>query len=417
MNSALLPRSDRAQDELDVTATDSRVLIIDDDEIHTHLCKRYLRAEPEHKYSIVSVTTIKEAIATVHVDKFNCIIVDYGLPDGNGTEAIRQLKETLGEKMPRTIVLTAERGGQPAIEALRQGVGDYMTKDKMTSAALCRCVANAVEKNNLEMLNIARVKELEQTNALLTKRNEEIKRFYHTVSHEVKTPLTAIQEFVSIVHDGIAGELLEEQKTILEYALEGCDQIKLQFNELLELSRFETGKMQVSLQAESIYNVLDHCVVPATPKAHDKNIDLIIDDAQDLPLVLMQSNRIIQVLSNLIGNALKFTPPNGSVWVHASLVNDGAAVRISVKDTGCGIPAQHMKKVFDRLYQVTPASDRENESGMGLGLSIAAQIVELHGGTINLESTIGNGSEFSFELATADAEEQQPKLPAGLSID
>lgn len=395
---AVEPIASSTEDE--VASAESRILVVDDDDVYLHLCKRYLRSDTTTNHSLVSATSIQEALLAATNDSFDCVIVDYCLPDGNGTDAIVQLAESLGENMPCTIVLTGQASEQVAIKAVRSGASDFLTKGNLTKSALCRAVNNAIEKNRLRMLDLSRVKDLEIANGLLLKRNAEIQRFYHTVSHEVKTPLTAIQEFVSIVHDGLAGEVGEQQKTILNYALQSCDQIKSQFNELLELSRFETGKMQVTLEPSSLYQVFDHCIVSARPSAAAKEIELAIELEPNFPMVMMQSNRIIQVLSNLIGNAIKFTPVRGKVTVTACVINNGDNIRLSVKDNGCGIPAKDVNHVFERLYQVTPASDRENESGMGLGLSIAAQIIKLHGNWINIESTLGEGSEFSFELST-----------------
>ena len=379
----------------------SRILLVDDDEVFLHLCKRYLRSDPTANHIIVSANTIGEALLAFQFDTFDCVIVDYCLPDGNGAEAIDRLTKTAAGKMPCTIVLTGQSGEQAAIDAVRSGANDFLTKGNLTKAGLCRAVNNAIEKNQLRNLHLSRLKDLEVANSLLRRRNDEIQRFYHTVSHEVKTPLTAIQEFVSIVFDGLAGEVSEEQKTILNYALQSCDQIKSQFDELLELSRFETGKMQVNLQPASIYEVLDHCVVPATPAAVAKNISLLIVDEPDLPMVSMQSDRIIQVVSNFIGNAIKFTPENGEVTVRVGLTASGDKLRVSVKDNGCGIPVKDIKHIFDRLYQVNPNINHDSKSGMGLGLSIASQIVELHGSRIEVKSKSGEGSEFSFTLNSA----------------
>ncbi|MFK7994718.1 MAG: ATP-binding protein [Granulosicoccus sp.] len=389
-------------DEPELSLSSARILIIDDDEIHLHLCKRYLRADPTTKHTIVSTTNIQEALLAAMIDSFDCVIVDYHLPDGNGTDAIIELTETLGRQMPCSIILTGQASEEIAIMAMRSGASDFLTKGNLTQSALCRAVNNAIEKNHLQNLHLRRLEELEAANSLLVARNEEIQRFYHTMSHEVKTPLTAIQEFVSIVHDGLAGEVVEQQKTILNYALQSCDQLKSQFNELLELSRFETGKMQLTLEPSCIYQVFDHCIVAAMPSATAKQIELTIVDEPDFPLVMMQSSRIIQVLSNLIGNALKFTPAQGKVTVTSRLLHEEGRIRLSVKDNGCGIPAADVKHVFERLYQVTPTGNRETDSGMGLGLSIAAQIIKLHGSWIDVESTLGKGSEFSFELSTCE---------------
>lgn len=384
----------------------TRILLIDDDEAYCFLCKRYLRADDSFQHTVISAGTMNEALAICAVDTFDCIVIDYRLPDMMGTEVIKLLREKLGDAMPLTIVFTADGGEEAAIEAVRSGANDFLAKRNVTQQSLCRAVKNTIEKGMLRKSLTSRVKQLEAANQLLIKRNDEIKRFYHTVSHEVKTPLTAIQEFVAIVADGLAGPIEEEQKTILSYALESCDQISTHFNDLLELSRFETGKMTIDLTPCSIQHVFDHCIVAATPAAVAKDITLQVNDQHLLPPIMMQSNRIIQVLSNLINNAIKFTEPGGSVTVGSELTDDGSQLRLSVRDTGCGIPEADTGKVFERLFQVNPANDQQNGHGMGLGLSIASEIVNLHGGSLEVESELGVGSVFSFYLQTAKDEEQ-----------
>ena len=389
-----------AMPDLNQVSGSAKILLLDDDEIFLHLCKNYLKKSDVLNFDLIIVNTLKRARLALEMDSFDCVVVDYSLPDGNGVELINELAEDVGDAMPGTIVLTGDSGGAAAIDAVKAGASDYLQKADMTKSSLCRAVSNAIQKSQLRMMHFSRVKELEVSNDTLKRRNEEIQRFYHTVSHEVKTPLTAIQEFVSIVNDGLAGEVSEEQKTILNYALESCDQIKIQFDELLEMSRFETGKMQVTLEPSNLSEVFNHCIIAATPSALAKNITLRLANDDFLPPVMMHPSRIIQVVSNLVGNAIKFTPEGGQVIVDAELVDLGDRVRLSVADSGCGIPAKDCEQIFERLYQVTPGSDLENESGMGLGLSISSQIIELHGGHIDVNSTLGEGSEFSFHLNT-----------------
>ncbi|NND91930.1 MAG: hybrid sensor histidine kinase/response regulator [Granulosicoccus sp.] len=377
----------------------SRVLLIDDDEAYTFLCKRHLRADESFEYTVSSASTVNQALTICRNELFDCIVIDYRLPDRTGTEVINLLREQLEDAMPPTIVLTADGGEEAAIEAVRSGASDFLAKRNVTRESLCRVVRNAVEKGMLRQSLTCRVHELEAANDLLVKRNDEIQRFYHTVSHEVKTPLTAIQEFVSIVFDGLAGPVQDEQKTILNYALESCSQICSHFDDLLELSRFETGKMTVDMTPSSIHAVFDHCIVASTPAAIAKGISLKSDNPARMPLVMMQSNRIMQVISNLINNAIKFTDAGGAVTLECNVIEEGCRLRLCVRDTGCGIPAGDTSKVFERLFQVTQGSDQQDSGGMGLGLSIASEIVSLHGSTIELDSELGVGSAFSFTLA------------------
>lgn len=381
----------------------TRILLIEDDSAYVFLCRRYLQQDEHFDHVVKAVATVKDALDCCAKEDFDCILIDYRLPDRMGTDVIRELRRCQAQPLTATIVLSADGGEEAATAAVRAGANDFLAKRNVTQQSLCRAIKNAVEKNRLQTSLSNRVRELEAANDQLRRRSEEIRRFYHTVSHEVKTPLTAIQEFVAIVHDGVAGDVSDEQKTILQYALESCGQISSHFNELLELSLFETGKMKAELAPGDLYKVLNHCVVATTPAAAAKGIDLHIENSADFPPVLMQSNRIIQVLSNLIRNAIKFTEAGGRVTVACQLMKESNRLRLSVRDTGCGIPPSHIKKVFERLYQVRPATDRGNDPGMGLGLSIASEIVSLHGSRIELASEVGAGSEFSFSLAFAEA--------------
>lgn len=383
-----------------ICANAIHVLIVDCDAERAQRCWHCLTNDKRLHHGVAAVASIDEAITICQSGQIDCLVLHCLSIANDGIKFIEKLRTDLGTKTPPLILHTVDDNEDAVYKAICSGACDVVSIQDNTPSALCRAVSNAVEKGLLERSLTSRVNELERANGLLIKRNTEIQRFYHTVSHEVKTPLTAIREFVSIVHDGLAGELQEEQRTILNYALESCDQITSQFNDLLELSRFETGKMSVELSPQSIYNVFDHCIVAATPSAIAKRISLTIESPSDLPPVLMESNRIIQVLSNLISNAIKFTGVGGKVVVSCDPLIDEGKLRLSVRDTGCGIPESDVKHVFERLYQVTPASNVEGETGMGLGLCIASEIVNLHGSCIAVDSEPGVGSVFSFELKT-----------------
>ncbi|MBX2881718.1 MAG: hybrid sensor histidine kinase/response regulator [Granulosicoccus sp.] len=378
-----------------------RLLLIDDDPSFVHLCKRYLKSDEQFNLTVVSAASCGEALAFCNVDCFDCIVVDYHLPDGLGTDLLANLCRLLADRMPPAVVLTSAVDRDAPVKAMRNGACDFIYKSEFNRSSFRRTVKNAVRIGQLQRDNRNRLTELEAANDQLRSRSEEIQRFYQTVSHEVKTPLTAIREFVSIVHDGLAGEVLDEQKRLLRYALQGCDQIKNHFNDLLELSRFETGKINLHLAPDNIYEVFDHCLASASPLAIAKGIQLEIVDQPDLPLIMMQRDRVVQVLSNLINNAIKFTEPGGSVIVSADLSSDGSHLQLCVRDTGCGISPADVEHVFDRLFQVEVSENQVSESGLGLGLSIASEIVSLHGGKLVVNSREGQGSEFYFELCVA----------------
>jgi PAS domain S-box-containing protein len=237
-----------------------------------------------------------------------------------------------------------------------------------------------------------------EVNEHLRQKHEELQSFYHTVSHELKTPLTSAREFVSLVLEGLVGPLSETQKEYLVIAQESCDQMRNCINDMLDTTRLDTGKMHLELKLGSVSSLLQKEVTMFTQVAEQKGIHLTGEVQPALPDVLMDHGRIEQVITNLLNNAMKFTPKGGRITVGAATLSGGAGfIEVEVRDTGCGIPPEHLGHIFDRLYQVQSGSGA-NSRGLGLGLHICRELVRLHGGEIRVESEPGKGSAFFFTL-------------------
>ncbi len=245
--------------------------------------------------------------------------------------------------------------------------------------------------------------QLEQTNHDLTKRNDEIQYFYHTLSHELKTPLTSAREFVSIVIDGLAGELNSTQLNYLRIAKQSCTELAVYINDLLDATRLDTGKLHIELKAVSLAAIIHRAITIMEPVAAGKKIRLSEELDTQVKDVMVDESRIMQILTNLVNNALKFTFEGGKVIVKLGEdPKSSECVQISVTDTGCGIPKDQIDSLFHRFYQIKKG-DATPEKGVGLGLYLCREMVLLHGGSIWVESTLGVGSTFSFTI---------PKQPA-----
>lgn len=239
-------------------------------------------------------------------------------------------------------------------------------------------------------------KSLEESNTVLVRQNQEIQNFYHTVSHELKTPLTATREFVSIVLDGLAGPVNDTQREYLNIAKESCNRLGVCINDLMDATRLETGKLTLDIKARSLDTLVHESVTVMGPVAARKQISLRGETQPDLPAFSFDKNRLIQVLGNLVNNALKFTPEGGTVTITAGDAREEPGYfKICVQDTGPGIPAADLENIFERLYQVdTP--QQSSQQGIGLGLYICRELIESHGGKIWVESELGKGSTFCF---------------------
>ena len=240
--------------------------------------------------------------------------------------------------------------------------------------------------------------QLEQTNRDLTKRSQEIQYFYHTLSHELKTPLTAAREFVSIVIDGLAGELNPTQLNYLGIAKKSCTELAIYINDLLDATRLDTGKLHIELKAVSLAAIVQRAIAVLKPVAARKNIRLSEELDPHLTDVMVDESRIMQILTNLLNNALKFTFEGGAIIVRlAEDSKNSDYVQISVIDNGCGIPKDKIGNLFHRFYQVKNG-DATPEKGVGLGLYLCRRLVLMHGGSIWVESTLDIGSTFSFTI-------------------
>ncbi len=221
--------------------------------------------------------------------------------------------------------------------------------------------------------------------------------FVANVTHELRTPLVAVGKSITLILQQTAGQLNEQQTQLLSIADRNLKRLTLLINDLLDLSKLEAGKMVISPGKVSVEKIITEAVAALKTWAETRNISLSADIGPALPEVNADHDRVIQVLNNLIGNAIKFTPPGGSITVRASASVGSSSVEVGVKDTGIGMTKENCAKIFDKFYQ-TGDKGANDVSGTGIGLSIAKEIVELHGGKIWVESEKGKGTEFIFTL-------------------
>ncbi|MDH5526682.1 MAG: PAS domain S-box protein [Nitrospirota bacterium] len=252
-------------------------------------------------------------------------------------------------------------------------------------------VHDITEHKKLEAELSDRVRELEAS-------KREIQSFYHTLSHELKTPLTSAREFTLIIKDGLAGPLTDEQDEYLTDIEESCNQMTLIINDLVDATRLETGKLAIDPVPVRVAELTGRALAAVAERATQKGVVLLNHIPDPLPGVVADPHRITQVLTNLLTNALKFTPEGGTVEVDAERsADDPAMVAISVRDSGRGMSPEQATHVFQRFYQIDKG-DAHTHQGLGLGLFICRELVQLHGGVISVQSELGNGSTFTFTL-------------------
>ena len=226
------------------------LLIIDDNPNECTLYRQYLAADMENSYTFTECTTGTEGLEQCQASIFDCVLLDYRLPDFDGITLIDSLKGDSPCRLP-IVVLTGAGNETIAADALRAGAADYLPKRQLSSQSLKRTIVNAVEKNQLRNAIDLQTQRLGEKHADLQRKQNEIQRFYHTVSHELKTPLTSIQEFTSILRDEVAGSINEEQREYLGIMLNNCQLMNNEINDLLDATRLETGKYRIVFEHSS----------------------------------------------------------------------------------------------------------------------------------------------------------------------
>ena len=290
----------------------------------------------------------------------------------------------------------------------RDEVGQLTTVfSQMTVSLRERDLAVKQAYQELEQLNRTLEQRVHQRTSELQAANEKLKELDHVksqfvsvVSHELRTPMTSIKGYVENLLDGLAGALTHKQTYSLDRVKHNVERLTRMINELLDLSKIEAGRLDLALAPIALPEVAEEVVESYQAAANQRSIVLRAIFPMPLPRVMADADKLSRVLINLVHNAIKFTPHEGKIVVEGR-VNEGRHVEVSVTDSGNGIPPHDIEKIFDKFYwsESAPVEAR----GAGLGLAIAKNLVELHGGAIRVESTLGQGSRFSFTVPIAQS--------------
>jgi signal transduction histidine kinase len=414
------------------------ILVVDDKALNRSLLTTLLGYQG---HRVIEASSGSEAISLTMTENPELIITDILMPNMDGYELVRNLRALGPSKQsqivfysatylegearalahacgvshvickpaePELILKTIEKAlalgrptsARPAQEAALQSAAIRVLNDK-----LYRKVIEVEELNDaLERRVAERTLALEEANSSLKKEILERQKaeeaavqsreaqlrskgeFLSHVSHELRSPLSVVHQFTTILLDALAGDLNTDQREYLEIIFRNVNQLKHMIDDLVEASRAETSKLTVRRSSISVAEVIAQVLQSLAETSKINGITLKFECQEDLPPVHADPGRINQVLANLLDNALKFSPPDTTVTVRAEVfADDRTFVLLSITDCGCGIGQGHAERVFDRLYQVE-GEFQSSRKGLGLGLYICKELIGLHGGAIWINS-------------------------------
>ncbi|HEX9780899.1 MAG TPA: response regulator [bacterium] len=394
-----------------MTMTPVSVMLFEDDEGQATLTREAL----EQAGFLADVcSTGREGLKRMFEKTFQVFLIDIRLPDINGVEVLRRIKTIQPESV--AIVVTGHGDETQAVEAMKLGADDYVVKSPYMGhlTALPVIIREGLDRRQLrherqeletEVWEHARL--LEERNAELRRANEELKRFTQLksnlvtmVSHQLRDPLTTIKGFASILADKLAGPVTEDQGKYLRIIQANIDRLAGMINELLDMARMEIGPAQLRKSFVDLVPLTQAVVQTMRPLAEGRRIDVIVHLPHESPRVFADSERVGEILLNLVSNAIKYTPSPGRVTV--TLEEREEEVQFTVSDTGVGIAEGDLPKLFEDLRKSRVEPAEAALQGLGVGLPMSRRLVELHGGRLWATSVKGEGSTFAFTLPKQD---------------
>jgi len=380
-----------------------KILVVDD---LTDNVRLLTLALGDYGYKVAGARSGPEALELAAIERPDAVILDVMMPEMSGIEVCRYLKADPETAPIPVIMVTAKDRDRDVIDGLDAGADDYVTKPFNPRILLARLEAVLRAKKAHDALKRANAR-LHAANELLDKKNERLSKLYNTaqqfvdnVSHEFRTPLTVIKDYVSLVGEGMVGEVNDEQRQMLDVACVRADDLNTMVDDMLDVSKIESGLLGAWRKDCHIADVIQNVRIALDKKAAVEGIsfDVVVED--DLPEVFCDAEEVGRVINNLVANAMKFCGNPGVVQLRAKADAASQGIVVEVTDDGPGIDKEGLSAIFERFRQLD-TQIRSSTKGFGLGLSIAKELVELNFGTMDVQSEVGRGSTFRFTVPPA----------------
>jgi signal transduction histidine kinase len=348
------------------------VLLIEDNPGDARLTREMFNERDTYDSELMHVACMSEAEKHLLEHPVDLILLDLGLPDAQGLEAVRRARKA-APTVP-LVVLTGMDDESLATQALQEGAQDYLVKGQITTCGLMRALRYANERKRLE-----RMKD----------------EFVSALSHELRTPLTSISASLGLLVGKAAGDLPEPVAHLIAIAHTNSQRLVRLVNDILDIEKMNSGQTVFNFERVEVRPQVEQAIESNFGFAESHGVRIRLECADPIDDVRADSDRLTQVITNLLSNAIKYSPADGEVVVAIESGTD--VIRISVRDHGPGIPAEFKPRIFERFAQADVTNSRQ-KGGTGLGLNIVKQIVDRLGGVVGYADAPGGGTVFQFEL-------------------
>lgn len=377
------------------------VLLIEDDPADAVLVSKSL-GQARTPMTVHCEETLELGLAALRVIDFDIILVDLSLPDCEVQDTVQKLIPHVLDKP--IVVVTGLDDLSFANTLIEAGAQDYVIKGTTSNHELERCVTYAIQRHNNVLKNRELMAELEEKHRLVARKNEQLAKLYaqahefvDNVSHEFRTPLTVIKEFVSLVREEMAGPVNQEQARMLAISEDRVEDLNIMVDDMLDSSKLEAGMLGTSRVACDVEDVLAKIRPWLERKGQLKDLDILWDVPSSLPKIYCDPEKVSRILTNLTINAVKFCGNPGKIEIRATANPERNEVVFAVTDNGPGLDEKAKEEIFQRFKQLDQSIESSTK-GFGLGLSITKQLVDLNFGVLTVDSKPGVGSTFLFTI-------------------
>jgi two-component system sensor histidine kinase/response regulator len=370
------------------------LLIVDDEERNIRLLKALLAPQ---NYNLREAMNGEEALQRIAEEPPDMVLLDVMMPKINGFEVCRRLKQDEKTKTIPVILVTALSEKQHRVQALEAGADDFISKPVDQTELIVRVKSLLRIKSYQDDIS-DRLLEIAAKNARLLELEKVRDGLSHMIVHDLRNPLTAISTYLQLSSLD-AENLSESQQKRVDRCLFFCQELERMIQTLLDISKMEEGKMQLNREAIDLSEMVGEVLERFTPTGEERKIALSFSGNGDIPKIALDRSILKRVITNLVDNAIRYTPKGGAIAVSLDSAPWEEVVCLSVKDSGSGLPAEYHQKIFDKFEQVRLKKDGDRAGSSGLGLTFCKMAVEAHGGKIWVESEgLGKGCTFLIQL-------------------